>query len=70
MEGSCEGGGPCCKATGGLRLDRWIPAIDKGRPHLRQTFYILQNVGLAVGMSGAIHCCDKWTGSLKAVTPS
>lgn len=29
-------------ATGGLLLDGWVPAIDKVRPHLRQTFYILR----------------------------
>ncbi len=56
--------------TGGLPLDGWVLAIDKVRPHLRQTFYILRNVGLAVGLSGAIRPCEKWTGSLKTVTPS
>lgn len=39
------------KATGGLPLDGWVPTIDKVRPHLRQTFYILRNVGLAIGLS-------------------
>lgn len=58
------------EATGGLLLDGWVPAIDKVRPHLRQTFYILRNVGLAIGLSGAIRPCEKWTGSLKTVTPS
>lgn len=57
------------QATGGLPLDGWVPAIDKVRPHLRQTFYILRNVGLAIGLSGAIRRCEKWTGSLKTVTP-
>lgn len=58
------------EATGGLLLDGWVPAIDKVRPHLRQTFYILWNVGLAIGLSGAIRPHEKWTGSLKTVTPS
>lgn len=29
-----------CKTTG-LLLDGWVPATDKVRHHLRQTFYIL-----------------------------
>lgn len=57
-------------ATGGLPLDGWVLSIDKVRPHLRQTFYILRNVGLAIGLSEAIRPSEKWTGSLKTVTPS